>query len=66
MSGGKLCVVEIADTGVLLSGGEEMSLADASRMAKINTQKTPNRTVRVLQGGGRTVVQVWRDGQRLA
>jgi len=63
---GTLCVVEIADTGVLLDGGNEMTLAEASRMAKINTQKTLDRTVRVLQGGGRTVVQVWRNGQRLA
>lgn len=61
----KMCVVEIAATGVLLSGGEEMGLADAIRMAKIHTQKWPGRRVNILQGGGRNVVQTWQDGKRV-
>jgi len=60
-----LCVVEIQSTGVLLSGGEEMTLAHAQRLAKVNTAKTPGRKVRILQGGGRTPVQTWQDGARI-
>lgn len=61
----QLCVVEIEDTGVLLDGGEEMTLAEACRMAKIHTQKWPGRRVRILQGGSRKHVQTWQDGERV-
>lgn len=61
----QLCVVEIAETGVLLDGGEECTLADAIRMAKAHTRKWPGRQVNILQGGGRNVAQVWQDGKRV-
>lgn len=62
---GQLCVVEIEETGVLLDGGEEMSLRDAIRMARVHTEKWPGRRVRILQGGARTIVQTWQDGRRV-
>lgn len=61
----QLCVVEIVETGVLLDGGEEMTLADACRLARAHTRKWPGRVVRILQGGGRTHVQTWQDGKRI-
>lgn len=61
-----LCVVEIMNTGVLLSGGEEMTLAHAMRLAKVNSAKHPGSQVRILQGGGRKAVQTWRDGARVS
>lgn len=61
----KLCVVEIEDTGVLLDGGNEMSLGDAMYMAKLYTDKNPSTRVRILQGAERKPVQKWRDGHRL-
>lgn len=60
-----LCVVEIVGTGVLLDGGQEMTLAEACQMSKIHTQKWPGRQVRILQGAARKVVQTWQDGRRI-
>lgn len=60
-----LCVVEIMNTGVLLSGGEEMTLTQAMRLAKVNSAKHPGSPVRILQGGARKPVQTWQDGYRL-
>jgi hypothetical protein len=60
-----LCVVEVAATGALLDGGEEMTLTQASRTARLWTQRNPDQAVRILQGGGRKVVQRWSNGARL-